>query len=79
MKRALTTMIVGATLALSLPAAAQPDGAKRAQVRQQVTDFMMQRLTQELALDAPTAAQVRADLGRYRPRSTASARRCGWR
>jgi len=56
MKRALTTMIVGATLALSLPAAAQPDGAKRAQVRQQVTDFMMQRLTQELALDAPTAA-----------------------
>ncbi len=65
MRRALTMMLLGATLALSLPASAQPDVARRAQVRQQVTDFMMQRLTQELQLDAPTAAQVRQIWDRY--------------
>jgi Spy/CpxP family protein refolding chaperone len=65
MKRTLASMFLGATLALSLPAAAQPDAQRRAQVRQQVTDFMMQRLTQELALDPPATAQVRQMWERY--------------
>ncbi len=65
MKRALFTILLGATLALSLPALAQPAAAKRAQVRQQVTDFMMQRLTQELGLDAAGTAQMRAIWDRY--------------
>ncbi len=59
MKRILAMIVIGATTLLTAPAFAQPDGARRAQVRQQVTDFLIQRLTQELALDAPTAAQVR--------------------
>ena len=65
MKRTMATMMLGATLALSLPAAAQPAAGKRAEVRREVTDFLMQRLTQELALDAPTAAQVRQIWDRY--------------
>ncbi|HEX9103193.1 MAG TPA: periplasmic heavy metal sensor [Polyangia bacterium] len=65
MKRTLSMILVGATLSLSLPALAQPDLQKRAAVRRQATDLMMQRLTQELALDAPAQAQVRAIWDRY--------------
>ncbi len=55
MKRTLLIVL----LAVSGPALAQPDVQKRAQVQQQATDLMMQRLTQELQLDAATQAQVR--------------------
>ncbi len=59
MKRTVAMMMLGATLSLSLPALAQPDVQKRAQVRQQATELVMQRLTQELALDPATQAQLR--------------------
>lgn len=59
MKRTLSMILLGATLSLSLPALAQPDQQKRAQVRQQATDLMMQRFTQELALDPATREQLR--------------------
>jgi Spy/CpxP family protein refolding chaperone len=67
MKRTLTSMILAGALALALPAAAQPDGQKRAQVRQQITDFAMQQITQQLALDGPTAQRFRAVADKYEP------------
>jgi Spy/CpxP family protein refolding chaperone len=67
MNRSLSSLILAGTLALSLPAAAQPDGQKRAQVRQRVTDFAMQQIVQELALDAPTAQRFKAVADRYEP------------
>ena len=67
MKRTLTTMILAGALALSLPAAAQPDGQKRAQVRQRITEFAMQQITQQLALDAPTAQRFRQVAEKYEP------------
>jgi Spy/CpxP family protein refolding chaperone len=67
MKRTFATMILGGLLATSLPALAQPDGQKRAQVRQRIMDYAMQQITQELALDAPTAARFRAVAEKYEP------------
>ena len=67
MNRSLTALILGGVLALSLPAAAQPDGQKRAQVRQRITDFAMQQITQELQLDAATAQRFRAVADKYEP------------
>ena len=44
MKRTLVAMIVAGALVLSsVPALAQPDGQKRAQVRQRITEFAMSR------------------------------------
>ena len=64
MKRTMTVMML--SLALALPAAAQgPLAQKRAALRQQVTDYMLQHVTQELALDAPSAARVREIWERY--------------
>jgi Spy/CpxP family protein refolding chaperone len=65
MKRTLAMMFLGATLALSVPALAQPDVQKRAQVRRQATDLVMSRLAQELALDAAAQAQMRQIWDRY--------------
>ena len=67
MNRSLSSLILAGVLALSLPAAAQPDGQKRAQVRQRITDFAMQQITQELGLDAPTAQRFRAVADKYEP------------
>ena len=68
MNRIVTSMILCGALALSLPAAAQPgDGQKRAQVRQRITEFAMQQITQQLALDAPTAQRFRAVAEKYEP------------
>jgi Spy/CpxP family protein refolding chaperone len=69
MKRSLTSMILCGALALSLPgtATAQPDGQKRAQVRQQITEFAMKQITAELGLDAPTAQRFRDVAARYEP------------
>src|SRR6476646_8527470 len=67
MNRSLSSLILAGALALSLPAAAQPDGQKRAQVRQRITDIAMQQITQELALDAPTAQRFKDVAARYEP------------
>jgi Spy/CpxP family protein refolding chaperone len=67
MNRSLSSLILAGALALSLPAAAQPDGQKRAQVRQRITDFAMQQITQELALDAPTAQRFKDVAAKYEP------------
>ncbi|MCU1282889.1 MAG: hypothetical protein JWM53_6435 [bacterium] len=68
MNRIVTSMIVCSALALALPAAAQPgDGQKRAQVRQRITEFAMQQITQQLALDAATAQRFRAVAEKYEP------------
>jgi DNA-binding transcriptional MerR regulator len=65
MKRTLAAMMMVGALALSVPAAAQPDGQKRAQVRQRIAEYAMEQLTQQLALDAPTAARFREVADRY--------------
>lgn len=64
MRRTMTAMmLVGA---LSLPAAAQgPLAQKRAALRQQVTDYLVQHVTQELQLDAPAVARLREIWERY--------------
>lgn len=67
MNRSWTAMIVGAALLVSLPALAQPDGQKRAQIRQHITDFAMQQITQQLALDPATAQRFRAVADKYEP------------
>jgi Spy/CpxP family protein refolding chaperone len=67
MNRSLTAMILGGVLLASLPALAQPDGQKRAQVRQQITEFAMKQITTELALDATTAQRFRAVAEKYEP------------
>ena len=67
MNRSLSSLILAGALALSLPAAAQPDGQKRAQVRQRITDFAMQQIVQELGLDAPTAARFKGVADKYEP------------
>jgi Spy/CpxP family protein refolding chaperone len=67
MNRVLTSMMVAGALALSVPAVAQPDGQKRAQVRQQITEFAMQQVTHELGLDAATAQRFRAVADKYEP------------
>lgn len=67
MKRNTTTMAaMMLTLTLALPAAAQgPLAQKRAALKQQVTDYMIQQLTQQVPLDAPTATRVREIWVRY--------------
>ena len=67
MNRSLTSLVLAGALALSLPAAAQPDGQKRAQVRQRITDFAMQQIVQELGLDAPTAQRFKSVADKYEP------------
>jgi Spy/CpxP family protein refolding chaperone len=67
MNRSLTAMILGGALLVSLPAAAQPDGQKRAAVRQQITEFAMKQITTELALDPTTAQRFRAVAEKYEP------------
>lgn len=67
MNRSWTAMIVCAALLVSLPALAQPDGQKRAQIRQHITDFAMQQITQQLALDPATAQRFRAVADKYEP------------
>ncbi|MGZ3429825.1 MAG: periplasmic heavy metal sensor [Polyangia bacterium] len=68
MNRIVTSMILCGALALSLPALAQPgDGQKRAQVRQRITEFAIQQITQQLALDAATAQRFRAVADKYEP------------
>jgi Spy/CpxP family protein refolding chaperone len=67
MKRTLATMVMAGALALALPAAAQPEGARRAQVRQRIADYAMQQLTQQLGLDPATAARFREVADRYQP------------
>lgn len=65
MRRTVFALMMAAGLSWSLPALAQPLQAKRAQVRRQVTEYMMLHLTQELALDAATAERVRAVWQQY--------------
>jgi Spy/CpxP family protein refolding chaperone len=67
MKRTFATIFLGGALALSLPAFAQPDGQKRAQVRQRITEYAFQQITQELGLDPATAARFRAVGEKYEP------------
>jgi len=67
MNRSSTAMMVCAALLVSLPALAQPDGQKRAQIRQHITDFAMQQITQQLALDPATAQRFRAVADKYEP------------
>jgi Spy/CpxP family protein refolding chaperone len=61
MKRMLGALAM--VLALSVPAAAQPE--KRVQVRQRIFEFAMQELTQQLGLDPAAAAQFREVTERY--------------
>jgi len=61
MKRMVGALAI--VLALSAPAAAQPE--KRAQVRQRIFEFAMQELTQQLGLDPSAAAQFREVTERY--------------
>lgn len=75
--KTMTTLMMAGTLALSLPAAAQPDQQKRAAVRQQLADFAMQQLTQQLALDAATATSFRAVSDRYQEQIAAVHREVG--
>src|SRR5213076_1340465 len=66
MKRTLATVMMVGCLALALPAAArQGDGQKRAQVRKQIADYALGQLTQQLGLDAATAAKFREVSERY--------------
>ncbi|MDB4967360.1 MAG: hypothetical protein JWN44_3049 [Myxococcales bacterium] len=66
MRRTLATMMLAASLALSLPAMAQPGvGQRRAAVRKQIADYALGQLTQELGLDAAAAAKVREISERY--------------
>lgn len=67
MNRSLTSMILCSALALSVPALAQPDGQKRAQVRQQITEYAMKQITTELGLDPQTAQRFRDVAGKYEP------------
>lgn len=65
MKRTMLAMMMVGGLLLAPPALAQPLPQRRAQVRQQITDYMLQQLTQELGLDAGTEARVREVWMRY--------------
>jgi Spy/CpxP family protein refolding chaperone len=67
MNRSWTAMILCGALFVSLPALAQPDGQKRAQIRQHITDFAMQQIQQQLALDPATAQRFRAVADKYEP------------
>ena len=67
MKRSLVAMIVSGVLALSTAAMAQPDGQKRAQVRQRITEFAMGQIQSQLGLDAPTLQRFRAVAEKYEP------------
>ncbi|HEX6838259.1 MAG TPA: hypothetical protein VF334_16900, partial [Polyangia bacterium] len=67
MNRSWTAMILSGALLVSLPALAQPDGQKRAQIRQRITDFAMQQIQQQLALDPATAQRFRAVADKYEP------------
>ncbi|HEY2749320.1 MAG TPA: hypothetical protein VGL86_32100, partial [Polyangia bacterium] len=58
-------MIVCGSLAMAAPAMAQPDGGKRAQVRQKIVDYAMSQIQQQLALDAPTLQRFRAVADKY--------------
>ena len=65
MRRTWLAMLMVGGLGLARPALAQPLPQRRAQVRQQITDYMLQQLTQELALDPATAQRVREVWQRY--------------
>lgn len=65
MRRIVLALILLGGVGASLPARAQPLQQRRAQVRKQVTDYMMLHLVQELALDATTAQRVRDLWDRY--------------
>jgi len=66
MKRTLATVMMAGCLAMALPAQArQGDGQKRAQVRKQIADYALGQLTQQLGLDAATAAKFREVSERY--------------
>jgi len=67
MKRMIATMILGGFVAASAPALAQPDGQKRAQVRQRITEFAMTQIQSQLGLDAPTLQRFRAVADKYEP------------
>lgn len=67
MKRSWTAMIVCGALLWPLAAQAQPDGTKRAQIRQHITDFAMQQIEQQLALDPATLQRFRAVADKYEP------------
>lgn len=77
MKRSWTAMIVCGALLLPLAAQAQPDGQKRAQVRQHITDFAMQQIQQQLALDAATLQRFRAVADKYEPQIAGMHREIG--
>lgn len=77
MKRSWTAMIVCGALLLPLAAQAQPDGQKRAQIRQHITDFAMQQIQQQLALDAPTLQRFRAVADKYEPQIAGMHREIG--
>lgn len=65
MRRIVLALILVGGVGASLPAWAQPLQQRRAQVRKQVTDYMMLHLVQELALDAATAQRVHDLWDRY--------------
>jgi Spy/CpxP family protein refolding chaperone len=69
MKRSLMAMMVCGALALATatPALAQPDGQKRAQARERITEFTMQKIQAEVGLDAPTLQRFRAVADKYEP------------
>ena len=77
MKRSWTAMIVCGALLLPLAAQAQPDGQKRAQVRQHIVDFAMQQIQQQLALDAATLQRFRAVADKYEPQIAGMHREIG--
>ena len=77
MKRSWTAMIVCGALLLPLAAQAQPDGQKRAQIRQHITDFAMQQIQQQLALDAATLQRFRAVADKYEPQIAGMHREIG--
>ena len=66
MKRTWATVVMVGCLAVALPAAArQGDGQRRAAVRKQIADYALGQLTQQLGLDAATAAKFREVSERY--------------
>ena len=67
MKRSILATILCGTLMMAAPAMAQPDGQKRAQARQRITEFAMQQIQSQLALDAPTLQRFRAVADKYEP------------
>lgn len=77
MKRMCLAMLMAGGIGLAQPALAQPLPQRRAQVRQQITDYMLQQVTQELALDPATAQRVREVWQRYQQQIAAVHRDMG--